>query len=368
MRTRTSAHSQHIGRRPLRAAIAVTCVGLLLGACGNGGGGIAVTPFGSAAQPGTSKDASPANGRIDARTADPCSFVPHDALAPFAAKAPLPDTDAATAQETITSTPGADYNYCIVYVRTAVGGTVHISVDLATVPVDEDALANLSAGVTVRESNGLRIVSIKHSGAAGIPCRRGLVDTESMVTTIDAVGDVAAARADVCAIADAVAEAGSKVVAEGRLTARTYGPQSFARLRACDLIADTTLAKVPDMRPTKTPTAPGFACTIGPTDKDSTATSALVRLAVSSLQYVNAPPARRTQIAGRESVVKYLEKDRSSDLPGRCSVTTTGIELPGTGMLEVAEVLVLAPDNPDKERVCAAAQAIAVDVWPRLPK
>lgn len=380
-RTRTT-------RSPLlRTAVAVTFAGLLVSACGGDGDDDGKRPpVGIGDQPGasggvsssvgkpnpTSPAGDPTGGKIDVRTVDPCSFVAHDALTAFAAaKSPpatRPGASPLPAKEPITSNPGVTYNSCTVSVLATVGGTVDVAVDLADIAVEEKALAEPAAGATVRESNGLRIVSFTHQGDGTTSCQRALVDKDMKATKVDVRGNAAAARADVCAIADAVIEAGAKLVAQGKLALRTYAPKSFVQLRPCDLISDATLAKVPGLAPNKVPNATGFNCSFGPTGNDPTATVLLTRVGLKLTPFMPGPSVKQIQIAGRESTVEYQEASPAYRLPGRCSVTTAGVALADTKSAEIAEVVVLAPNEPDKERVCAAAQEVAADFWAKLPK
>lgn len=379
-RTRTT-------RRPLfRAAVAVTFAGLLVSACGGDGDDGKRPPAGIGDPPGASGGVSSSlgepssatapgasgGGRIDVRTIDPCSFVARDALTAFAAaKSPpatRPGASPLPAKEPITANPGVTFNSCTVSVLATVGGSVEVSVDLADIAVDEKSLAAPAAGATVRESNGFRIVSFTHEGDGTKSCQRALVDKDMKATKIDVRGNSAAARADVCAIADAVVEAGGKLAAEGKLALRTYAPKSFVQLRPCDLIPDATLAKVPGLTPNKVPNATGFSCSFGPAGNDPTATVLLTKVGLRTTPMMPGPSAKQVQVGGRESIVEYEEASPAYRLPGRCTVTTVGAALADTKSAEIAEVVVLAPNESDKEKVCAAAQAVAADFWAKLPK
>lgn len=369
----------------------MTFAGLLVSACGsddgNGDGGGKRPPFGAGDQPGAEGGVSSAvgkpssapaggdapgkGGKIDVRTVDPCSFVAHEALAAFAAaKSPpatRPGASPLPAKDPISSNPGVTYNSCTVNVLAAAGGSVDVAVDLADIAVEEKALAEPANGATVRESNGLRIVSFTHEGDGTTSCQRALVDKDMKATKVDVRGNAAAARADVCAIADAVVDAGAKLVAAGGLSARTYAPKTFVKLRPCDIVSDAALAKVPGLTVNKVPNATGFNCSVGPAGNDATATVVLIRVGLKTT-VLTGDPAKQVQIAGRASMVEYEEASPAYRLPGRCSVTTVGAPLAETKSAEIAEIVVLAPSDPDEQRVCAAAKELAADFWGKLPK
>ncbi|MGW0658111.1 hypothetical protein [Streptodolium elevatio] len=374
----------------LRTTTAVAFAGLLVSACGSGGddAGSGKLPFGSTEQPGAAGgvssgvgkpsssapgkgDTTSGKGKIDVRTVDPCSFVAHEALTSYAAaKSPpatRPGASPLPAKDPITSNPGVTYNSCTVNMLAAVGGSVDVAVDLADIAVEEKALAEPAKGATVREANGLRIVSFTHEGDGTTSCQRALVDKDMKATKVDVRGNAAAARADVCAIADAVVEAGSKLVADGGLAVRTYAPKSFVKLRPCDEVSDSALAKVPGLAINKVPNATGFNCSVGPAGNDANATVVLVRVGLRTSALAG-DPAKQVQIAGRASTVEYEEAAPAYRLPGRCSVATTGAALADTKSAEIAEVVVLAPSEPNEEKVCAAAKEVAADFWGKLPK
>ncbi|PPK68426.1 hypothetical protein V5P93_004466 [Actinokineospora auranticolor] len=165
-----------------------------------------------------------------------------------------------------------------------------------------------------------------------------------------------------CPLVDTAIDAMARRFPLGLPSARTFGPGSWHRAHACDLLRPDLVARIPGLAG-KQPeqSAAGHACVVR-----GDGVEARFRFAAG---YPLLPTGNlAVTIAGRESVTDDLPRP-SRDRTSWCQVSTAHIpheipDLPGTSEYAAVEVQVAADR---RDTACAESRALAEGVWPGLP-
>ncbi|RKT54824.1 DUF3558 domain-containing protein [Saccharothrix australiensis] len=275
---------------------------------------------------------------------DPCSLVEPADLAPHGTPAPAkPDS----------------LDHCPFTVTTASNAKLDVTVGLL------DRLD--SEGEIQAQYKPYRDLRIAVEREDPTRCARRVVFTDLVTLTVavDNFGADKTSARELCGIADHVVRLVADRVLDKEVGHRTFPARSLGRVDPCSSVSSATAAKVPGMTSPKVKPYPAaHQCRWS---KDGSAQPP--RLRVTYAVGVPTVPDGRTKTAedvgGRPTTIS---KSSSSSL-ALCAAETAHIPVDGgEGLHELAFVTVNLPTGSQVEDACAAAKAIAAEVWSHLPK
>ncbi|MBB5958051.1 hypothetical protein FHS29_004659 [Saccharothrix tamanrassetensis] len=280
----------------------------------------------------------------DLPSLDPCSLVEPAELARFGTPA--------------LATP-LSLDFCALTVTVPSGAKLEVSVGL----LDQLAAEREITG-RVEDYRGLRIAEETDDGSR---CARRLVFPElvTMTVAVDNFTSDKATPTEMCGIADRAVRAVADRVLAKEVEHRTFPKNSLGKTDPCTSVTSATVGRVPGLAGARVKPYPAaHQCRWS---KDGTANPPRVRVTYSVGVPTAADGGNATteDIAGRPSTVS---KSGSASLV-LCAAETAHIPFDGgEGVRELAIVTVSLPNGSQVDQACAAARAVAADVWSRLPK
>lgn len=322
------------GRRGVALAVLV----LALAGCGPRVAGV---PVAATSLPPPKPTAERVLG--DLTTIDPCGFADPSVLKSFGtAEFAVPES----------------LDYCTISVRPRGGAEVHIDIgELSHVQDEPDVVMK-----HVKEFDDGRYIAERDSGPGF--CTRALVFTDQIMLTVDSVL-YQGTPPETCGMVAAAMDKVIETLAAGGVKHRTPAGDSLVKLDACKLVSDGTLATQPEFAAAEKHDYPAHH-------------QCYWEAGASTLQYTlrltfgaGPPPAptatnKASTIGGHTTVVTRDPHIGDSDF---CGVDTGLIDFsyPGTAKaVETASVWAKTPVGRMADG-CRAANAIAAEVWPRLP-
>jgi hypothetical protein len=322
------------------ARVLVLLAVLVLSACTSRVGGV---PIAATTLPDEPAELTAEAAFDDLRTVDPCSLTALDVFESFgSAEFGTPES----------------LDYCSVKVTPTAGGE-------ALVSIGEFGLLE-----AVPELQGKRVKDVDRGLWIGQQddtpsfCSQMLVFPDGV--TMQVLGSVFEGDMDTCPMVEAAMEHVTSVVLDGGIEHRKPERDSLLLLDPCSLIDDDAVAAIPGL------------ATVRASDKYPAkhvcfwkASGGTVTL---RLQFVAGPKpgaygragANENPVAGRPSATNpYPDVGEAT----YCSVETAAIpftEVKGGDYFEIASVFVRMPKG-QIDAGCAAANAVALAVWPKLP-
>ncbi|MGC7101932.1 hypothetical protein ACPZ19_45275 [Amycolatopsis lurida] len=275
----------------------------------------------------------------DPRTADPCALTDAGALARFG-------------RVTLETDYGA-FERCDVMVQIPGGARIDVRLELGA-PLAPDTPDSGPSEVL----GGLRVIRRPLEEEA---CLREIVLADQYRVYVEAEREEGNGPVDYCAISEMATETAVDRLAGGEVPrrARPFDADSLAHLKACELIDDATLARIPGALPEHADTEfADWAC-----DWDDSAAEVNVQLKFDRNQPLSDRHGTATEVNGHE-----VRLDPEDEGAGSCVARVVRRDYRDRDGRPLVELVHLALDGDQQvDRLCATTSAMAASIAGKLP-
>ncbi|WP_433260018.1 DUF3558 family protein [Actinosynnema sp. CS-041913] len=255
--------------------------------------------------------------------------------------------------------PPDSLDYCLFFLTTPSGTKLEVLVGTLDRLESENELR-----AEYKDYRDLRIAEEPDDSGR---CARRVVFPElvTLSVTVDNFTTDKATSTEMCGIADHAVRAVADRALSKDAVHRTLPVQSLGRIDPCTSVSATTAAQVPGLTTAKVKSYPAaHQCRWS---KDGTGNPPRMRVTY-SVGTPSAADGRNTTVEDIGGRPTAITKSSASSLV-LCAAETPHIPFDGgAGLRELALVSVSLPSGGQVDEACAAAKAVATEVWSRLPK